>query len=62
MKFKGIEVPFDHTPPKCEKCEKARSNGWHYDEIDRIIWHNNNHVWPGYAGEPDGGNYGGSDF
>jgi hypothetical protein len=33
-----------------------------FDIIDKWIYHDNNHVWPGFAGEPDGGNYGGSDF
>lgn len=47
--------------PKCEKCEEAKKQGG-WDEIDLRIWHNNGHVWPGFAGEPDGGNYGGSDF
>lgn len=50
-----------HEEP-CEKCEEADRQGWYKDEIDRMIWHDNGHVWPGFAGEPDGGNYGGSDF
>lgn len=50
---------------ECEKClERIRQSGWNAvdDFIDLAIYHNNNHVWPGFAGEPDGGNYGGSDF
>lgn len=43
----------------CEKCDTFTSKeNW----IDRKIYHDNNHVWPGFAGEPDSGNYGGSDF
>lgn len=40
----------------CEQCKDK------IDITDRLIFHNNNHVWPGFAGEPDSGNYGGSDF
>ena len=32
------------------------------DTIDRMIYHKNYHIWPGFAGEPDGGSFGGSDF
>jgi hypothetical protein len=42
----------------CSKCEEMKG----FDIIDKWIYHDNNHVWPGFAGEPDGGNYGGSDF
>ena len=62
MKFKGVEIPLDKSPytncPKCKDLEKR--GGWSW--IDLGIMHDNGHVWPGFAGEPDGGNYGGSDF
>ena len=45
---------------KCPECDKRAAKSW--DWIDRKIFHDNGHVWPGFAGEPDGGNYGGSDF
>lgn len=46
---------------KCSHCkEAAKRGGW--DEIDLAIWHANGHVWPGFAGEPGPGFYGGSDF
>ena len=46
---------------KCEKCkELMKHGGW--DSIDLKIMHDNGHVWPGFAGEPDSGSYGGSDY
>ena len=44
---------------QCQKCAKA-TEGW--DWIDKKIYHDNGHVWPGFAGEPTGDNFGGSDF
>lgn len=45
----------------CLKCEELRKRGG-WDTIDLLIYHNNGHVWPGYAGEPGPINFGGSDF
>ena len=47
---------------KCPICEAEIRRGEVWTHIDMRIWHDNGHVWPGFAGEPDGGNYGGSDF
>ena len=44
-------------PDFCERCKPFK-----YDPIKRAIYHGNGHVWPGYAGEPNDGDYGGSDF
>ncbi len=40
----------------CDQCKEIK------DTVDKLIYHNNNHAWPGYAGEPGGTNFGGSDF
>lgn len=60
---KGVKCFVDHpghshknNPETCKRCPKD------WDWVDRQIFHDNGHVWPGFAGEPDGGNYGGSDF
>ena len=69
MKFKGIDVPLEPVKEyrmnttgleDCPKCKELETRGWGW--IDRGIMHKNGHVWPGYAGEPDGGDYGGGDF
>lgn len=31
---------------ECPQCKD------HSDVVDKIIYHNNGHVWPGFAGEP----------
>ena len=59
---KSIPTALGKLLNACDKCrgEFSTRRGWDY--IDLCIWHDNGHVWPGFAGEPDGGNYGGSDF
>lgn len=53
MYHEGHSHKFDfETCPLCE--------GREY--IDARIFHENGHVWPGYAGEPDDGYFGGGDF
>jgi len=58
--FKVDIIPFPELQV-CVRCSEEYSRGTR-DIIDMKIWHDNGHVWPGFAGEPDGGNYGGSDF
>ena len=36
---------------QCECCKDTRGNPFS-DPIDRRIYHNNGHVWPGFAGDP----------
>lgn len=50
---------FFYVRAKANQCPQCQN---YKDEIDRAIYHTNNHVWPGFAGEPGGGDYGGSDF
>lgn len=53
---------FEDDEP-CERCEKEkRFIGGAWDPINEKIWHDNGHVWPGFAGEPTGDDFGGSDF
>ena len=41
----------DSRISKCPTCEALfKRGGW--DTVDLIIYHNNGHVWPGFAGEP----------
>lgn len=47
---------------KCPFCEAEAKRRGFWDWVDVKIWHDNGHVWPRFAGEPDSGNYGGSDF
>ena len=46
---------------KCKECKDLHARGG-WDLIDLKIMHDNGHVWPGFAGEPGPGFYGGSDF
>lgn len=56
----GIMCFMDHPGHahngSCKQCPRE------WDWIDRKIYHDNGHVWPGFAGEPDGNDFGGSDF
>lgn len=60
LRFKGIEMPFDQFCLQCDNERRRPHSSW--SEIDLRIWHDNGHVWPGFVGEPDGNDYGGSDF
>lgn len=44
----AIEVNKNTNPKDCLGC----GSHWFGDDIDRRIFHNNGHVWPGFAGEP----------
>ena len=54
-----FEETFSQNFLTCERCATLGSS---WDAIDRKIFHDNNHVWPGFAGEPTGDDFGGSDF
>ena len=60
--YQGQVKPKAETPGyltnalSCEKCKG------YADITDKLIYHSNNHVWPGFAGEPGGTDFGGSDF
>lgn len=47
---------------QCKQCQERKLSVSAHDAIDLMIWHHNGHVWPGFAGEPTGVDYGGSDF
>lgn len=57
------EMWWPTDPPKgvdaAENCAKC---GIYEDLTDKLIYHQNNHVWPGFSGEPTGVDFGGSDF
>lgn len=60
--YVGQVKPKPQTPGYLQAVLSCEACKTHTDVVDRLIFHNNGHVWPGYAGEPTGVNYGGSDF
>lgn len=60
-KSKPVEILLGYHAIRCDVCAEHYARGKR-DAVDLKILHDNGHVWPGFAGEPDGGNYGGSDF
>lgn len=60
---RNVETFWRNKPKvlSCPTCDDFKQRGG-WSDVDLLILHKNGHVWPGFAGEPDGGNFGGSDF
>lgn len=62
-KPKPVKRPQRASTISCVKClalKRGEPAAW--SDTNLKIYHENDHTWPGFAGEPDGGENGGSDF